>query len=306
MIAVIDGHYLLHRQLRQPEIADLRNSEDLPLGGVFGFVKSLRHIIGKHRGIQQCVVVFDGGHSERRKELYPEYKHRDFSDAAELDALGWTYQDRYDYQIEVLHDLLPVLGCRLLQLRGKEGDDVIWRITDLGPDALYLIVSDDRDMMLLVNDKVHLYRPMADQYITLRNYILHKPFVPTPDHYLMWKSCAGKKNEVPGVKGVGEKTLAQVVPDVLTFGELREAAKVHIDKRVRKIAECFDKVELSRDLADITLEEFTVAQDRVIRHVLESPACMDPSATLHQFGWMEFHSLIEDFEMWIPAFQRLR
>lgn len=306
MIGIVDGHYLLHRNLRQPELADLRNSERMPLGGVFGFVKSLRHILGKHRGIQQCVVVFDGGHSERRIELYPEYKHREHTDSEEVDELGWNYRDRYQYQLETLNDLLPVLGCRIAQLRGKEGDDVIGRITELRPEALHLIISDDRDMLLLINDKVHVYRPMAEQYVTLKNYVLHKPFMSTPFHYLMWKSCAGKKNEVPGVKGVGEKTLSPLIPRCKDFDNLYETAKSHTDKRVRKIAENFDQVRLSRELSDISLEEFTEDQDRFIEGVLDSPVRADTSAVLCQFDWMEFYSLIESFEMWVVAFQRLR
>ena len=66
-VLIIDGSYLLHRQLHQPRVSDLEN------GGVFGFLRSISKEIHNSKGFFP-IVAFDHGLSKRRVEIDPYYK----------------------------------------------------------------------------------------------------------------------------------------------------------------------------------------------------------------------------------------
>ena len=70
---IFDAHYLLHRILHTESYQKLTTSDGRFSGGLYGLLKILGNVL-KQFTPQRCVFAWDGGHSERRKELYPEHK----------------------------------------------------------------------------------------------------------------------------------------------------------------------------------------------------------------------------------------
>ena len=76
-ICIFDGSYLLHRQLKQTNLFELRNSELERTGGIYGFLNSFQKEI-KHNKEYFPIVCWDDGVSDRRLALYNNYKkHED-------------------------------------------------------------------------------------------------------------------------------------------------------------------------------------------------------------------------------------
>jgi len=203
-ILLIDGHHLLHRTAFIPELQVLKNSKGEPIGAAFGFIRSLRGAIRTFKP-KSCVVVWDSGRSKFRKELYPEYKaNRD--EKPKPEALL-----SIDDQKEICQGLLPYLTVKQLVIDGWEGDDLLHLILKTSYDEEdVIIITEDRDLLQLVEEGVSVYRPISDQLINDENF---EEMTGIPiELFVLRKAIVGDVSDnIVGVRGVGEKTTALVV-----------------------------------------------------------------------------------------------
>src|SRR5690606_22299255 len=82
-----------------------------------------------------------------RHEIYPEYK-----------ANRSTHSDEFYKSVELLYNMLEVMGIPVVGVSGYEADDVIGTICAQNPDIRKYIISSDKDFMQLVDDNTFLYR----------------------------------------------------------------------------------------------------------------------------------------------------
>ena len=170
-IVAFDGHHNLHRCLHVPVFQSL-SSNGVPTGGVYGGLQTIRHTLD-HFNARECVVVWDGGYSTYRKELYPAYKaNREPKTSAEQSEKE-EYLSVFGSQKILMTRVLHQLGCRILELSGVEGDDVLCAITRVNRNSerKLIIVSEDMDLAQLVANNVQLYRPVSDVLITVENFV---------------------------------------------------------------------------------------------------------------------------------------
>lgn len=73
-LMIIDGSYQLHRNLHVEEIANLKTSTGVKSGGVFGFLRSLNYAMKHCPSDYFPVICWDSRVSQRRLDLYPNYK----------------------------------------------------------------------------------------------------------------------------------------------------------------------------------------------------------------------------------------
>ena len=198
-VLLVDGHYLLHRTLRSPRMLGFATTDGVPTGGLYGFLRSFRAAATAVKGFHRCVVVFDGGSSLRRAQLYQAYRVREVDetplrpgaggvtlqlpltgyeagaalDLAEIDqkqasrerrstaADGISYYDLFRHQVRLVYAWLRFAGISTLRLKQREADDVIYQLTRLArADKLTsIIVTSDRDFYQLLDDRTHIYRP---------------------------------------------------------------------------------------------------------------------------------------------------
>lgn len=298
--------------LRQPQLALLSTAAGKPTGGVFGALKSLRSTLSALPEVTKAIVVFDGGHSKRRLELYPEYKgNREKKRAEEeVESDGLKYTDRFHLQLNYCKFLLPRMNLRVVCLSGKEGDDVVGMLASKLPDDLKVIMSDDKDMFQCVSETVQLWRPLASERVTVQNF--EELAGCSKKNFLIRKAIMGDASDnIVGVKGTKEGTIDPFFAEL--DGDLGDhpyermflAAQQHKSSRVKAIAQSLDIILRNIKLMDISQEQFT--DDEVARCIdlASRPTSLDVVAVKKMFEGFEFNSLINDFNSWITRFQLL-
>ena len=205
-LLIVDGSYLLHRQLHQKEIFELRAANGERSGGVFGFLRSL------NREILNCpeyfpVVVFDQGLCPRRVAADENYKHaKERAQQANViltpEESDCDYVEQYRIQRNKLIILLSFFGIPSIKIYNWEGDDIMYILSKLSRDSI--VLTDDRDMLQLLSPTCKVKRPMAKEMWTLESFLEDKNLSDTFE-YVICKAITGDGSDnIPGsCKGVG-------------------------------------------------------------------------------------------------------
>jgi DNA polymerase I len=247
-LVVIDAANTLYRAFFA--LPPLRNAEGLPTHAVYGFAQMLRKVIREERP-DAVVVAFDPpGGSTFRRALYPAYK-------ATRDA----QPEDLTMQLPVVRELVDAWGIPALEMEGYEADDVIATLVRRAPEDLeVVIVSTDKDLMQLVGERVRLLDTMKDRRIGPEE--VEARFGVPPDRLLDLRALVGDPSDnIPGVKGIGEKGAAKLLAEwgdlerLLAHAErvpakrAREALLAHAEaaRLSKRLATLRDDVPLALD-----------------------------------------------------------
>ena len=184
-----------------------------PMGGVVGFLGAVRSLAQQQRP-KRIIVAWEGGGSTRRRQLYPDYKgtrkpqrlNRFYGD--EIPA---TVENR-DEQVRTTIACLKHVPVMQLYVEGCEADDVIGYLcrTHLA-DAQVTIVSSDKDYYQLLCEKVRIWRPGRKSFVGVKEML--EEYGISPENFALAKAvCGDLSDNIPGVDGVGFKTLATRFP----------------------------------------------------------------------------------------------
>jgi DNA polymerase-1 len=222
-ILIVDGTNTLYRAFFA--IPGLRAPDGTPTNAVYGFVGTLQKVIREEQ--PDCVVaVFDARGKTFRDELYPAYK-------ATRDA----QPEDLSVQIPIVREIVEALSIPILEVPGYEADDVIATLVERAPAASRIaILSTDKDLMQLVSERVTLLDGVKDRRYGPAE-VEARLGVP-PERVLDLRALVGDPSDnLPGVKGIGEKGAARLIAE---WGSL-EAALEHrseiAQKRVREALE---------------------------------------------------------------------
>jgi len=211
-LVLIDAANFLYRAFFA--IPPLHNAEGLPTNAVYGFAQMLAKVIREERP-EYLVVAMDARGESFRRELYPEYKAHREAQPEDLSA-----------QIPLMRELCEAYGVSVVEREGFEADDVIATLVAAAPpDLAVRIVSTDKDLMQLVNERVELLDTMKDRRYGPAE--VTERFGVPPERVLDWRSLVGDPSDnIPGVRGIGEKGAAQLIQ---TWGSL-ENLLAHSDE----------------------------------------------------------------------------
>ena len=191
------------------------------IGGLTGFLRSLGYAIKLVRPTR-VIIVFDGkGSSTNKRYIYPEYKaNRGLKKITTWEVFE-TQQDESDAikgQIIRLVEYLKTLPVDLISIDKIEADDVIgWMTSQL--DGKITIMSSDRDYLQLVSDRITVYSPTKKKFYEPQ--MVLEEFGVTPKNFLTQKVLLGDSGDnVPGVKGLGSKTMLKLFPELGTHAEI--------------------------------------------------------------------------------------
>ncbi|MHC2255830.1 DNA polymerase-1 [Bradyrhizobium embrapense] len=219
-----------------------RKSDGLQVNAVLGFCnmlwKLLRDMPEDNRPTH-LAIVFDKSEITFRNKLYPDYKaHRP------------PAPDDLIPQFALIREAVRAFELPCLEQVGFEADDLIATYARLATErgATTTIVSSDKDLMQLVNDKVVMYDTMKDRRIG-RDEVIEKFGVP-PEKVVEVQALAGDSTDnVPGVPGIGIKTAAQLI---IEYGDLDQllfrAGEIKQPKRREALLENAEKARISRQL----------------------------------------------------------
>ena len=284
---LIDGYALIYRAFFAMIARPLttRHGENTSAAwGVTNFLLRLRerHQPGYLGWINDRGVSF-------RERLYPEYKATRQKLTAEL-------QQDFDRSVERIAQLLEAFRVPLVTVEGFEADDVIGTLAAKATDrgVLSVIVSGDKDFYQLIGPQVSLLNPgrsgpagVEEQWVDESN-ASERLGVP-PRQVIDYLALVGDSSDnVPGVKGIGEKTAVELLskyPDLETI--LSHAAEIPGKRAREALLAHTEEARLSKDLVTIRKDvPVTLDLDALRVKPFDGPRLTD------LFTELEFRSLI--------------
>ena len=252
-VLLIDGLNLFFRNFAMMNFV---NEQGVHIGGLGGFIRSLNSLINQIKPTS-VYVVFDGtGSSVNRKNLLPEYKSgRNLARITNWDSFD-SLEDEHDSKIDQIVRLIHYLKClpvKTLSLDKVEADDIIAYLSSILPskhNSQVFIVSNDKDFVQLVDDKVILFRPGDKEYYTKK--MVKEKFGVLAENFILYKTLLGDQSDkVAGVKGLGEKGLLKKFPElaerILTFQDIIEISAAKHKEHVVYSRVVFDMERLENN-----------------------------------------------------------
>lgn len=246
-LLVLDGNALLHRAWHA--IPPLTTKEGLVVNAAYGFAMIVEKMMEQHKP-DYMAVAWDLPGGTFRDEIYEDYK----AGRAEKE------QELYD-QIPLIQDILDAFGIPSIDAEGYEADDVIGTLsakaTKKGINTL--IVTGDLDSLQLVNEDSHVlfFVKGVSQTKTYDIAAVEERYGLSPDQIIDYKALRGDSSDnIPGLKGVGDKTATLLLQRYNTIEGIYEAIEVGEveEKYAKKFRGQEEEVETSRTLVTIVLD----------------------------------------------------
>ncbi len=284
---LVDGYALIYRAFFAMIARPLTTRRGENTSAAWGVTNFLLRLLERRRP-DYLAWVHDVGKSFRH-QVYPAYK-------ATREKLTAELQQDFDRSVERIAQILDAFGVRVVGVEGYEADDVIGTLASTasarGLEAV--IVSGDKDFYQLIRPGIALLNPgrggpaaVEEHWVDVSN-ASERLGVP-PERVVDYLALVGDSSDnVPGVKGVGEKTALELLK---TFGDLDAilaGAERISGKRAREaVLQHVDLARLSRELV-------TIRRDVPLPLDLESLriGAPDVARLTELFTELEFRSLI--------------
>lgn len=266
-LLLIDGLNSFFRYFLVSPQMDLNGS---PIGGTFGFVRSLMYFAEKFSPTD-IVVCWDGEHgSQKRRTILKEYK-----EGRKIPAPNRTFeftQDEIDKNRErqlnkIKEQYLPALPLKSLEYEYTEADDIISLVSFLENESQKIIISADKDFFQLLDEKTICYNPISES-ITTHKTLLEKYDISAKNFALARAVVGDSSDNLKGAKGVGLKSVAKLFPFLseqkeYTMRDILIHATENIDKSKKygTIVESFEYI--MKIYSVIQLRDSILPMDRI-------------------------------------------
>ncbi|MCU0846862.1 MAG: DNA polymerase I [Spirochaetes bacterium] len=280
---IVDGHALCYRAYFAFIKNPLINSDGQNTSAIFGFARMLLKLI-KEEKPDYIAVAFDPPKKSFRFELYPEYKANRQKMPPDLKS-----------QVEEIKNLVDVLGIKRLMEMDYEADDILGTVAKnlASRDMEVMLVTGDKDAYQLVGPNVRIYankKGITEYEIYDEKEVKSKLGLP-PGKVIDYMALTGDSSDnVPGVKGIGEKTAQKLIE---SFGSLEKLYE-RIDEIKGKQKEL---LIAQRDMAFLSRTLVTIKTDIPVDLDVESMKIPEifNDETKEYFRKMEMPSIIRDF-----------
>ncbi len=288
-VILIDSMAYIFRAYYSRSDGERRGPDGQATGASFGFLDFLLRLIARENP-SHIAAVFDSGPRCFRNDIFPDYKAN--RDATPEDLLP---------QFAQCEALAAAIGLPVFKLDNHEADDLLATLAvsccDEGREVK--IISGDKDLAQLVNEKVSVHDPSRNRRFTIRT--VPKHFGVRPEQMVDYLALTGDASDnVPGVRGVGPKTAGALLAahaDLDTvYGALDSIAELPIRGAKTlgaKLAEHRDSAYLSREL--VTLKR-DLPLDTGADDLLYTGADRDRCETL--FGELGFTHILPFVQNW--------
>jgi DNA polymerase-1 len=238
---IVDGYGFAFRAYHtQPSLT----YKGIPVGCIYGFTAMLIKLINDFKPLR-AVVVFDHGGRNFRHDIYPEYKQHRPPIPEDLKS-----------QLPLLRESAAALNFKIMEEAGLEADDII---ASLATHANFngdraIIVSSDKDLMQLINDKIWMFDPVKQEYIKKEEVI--KKFGIGPSHIVDFLAIVGDvADNVPGIKGLGPKTASELLNQYGSLQGIYDNIELITQKKRKEL------LETQKDNAFLSLELVKLKND---------------------------------------------
>ncbi|HJR76417.1 MAG TPA: DNA polymerase I [Nitrospiraceae bacterium] len=239
---LIDGSAYIYRAFFA--LPPLSNSRGLQTNAVYGFTTMLLKILREQKP-DYVAVVFDEGGTTVRHEEYKEYK-------AQRPPMPQGMQT----QIPYIHRVVEALAVPCIRQAGLEADDLIGTLARKAEARAMdvVIVTSDKDMFQLLTPATRIYDPVKDKWFGEAE--ARGRFGVDPKQVVDVMGLMGDSiDNIPGVKGIGEKTAAKLIAQFGTIEDLLDRIEeVTPPKTKQLLLDQADNARLSKRLATIQVD----------------------------------------------------
>ncbi|PYP52233.1 MAG: DNA polymerase I [Gemmatimonadetes bacterium] len=284
---LVDGYALIYRAFFAMIARPLTTRRGENTSAAWGVTNFLLRLLERRRP-DYLAWVHDVGESFRHR-TYPAYK-------ATREKLTAELQQDFDRSVERIEQILEAFRVPVVGVEGFEADDVIGTLATAASarDLQVVIVSGDKDFYQLIAPRIALLNPgrggpaaVEEHWVDQAN-AAERLGVP-PERVVDYLALVGDTSDnVPGVKGVGEKTALELLK---TFGDL-DAILAGAERISGKRAR--EAVQQHAELARLSRELVTIRRDVPLPLEFEALRVRAPDVArlTELFTELEFRSLI--------------
>jgi len=284
---IIDGNALIHRAFHAlPQTLTTKKGE--LVNAVYGFAMILLKVF-KDLEPDYIACTFDLGKPTFRDKIFKEYK------ATRVKA----DQSLYD-QIPRVKELVKSFNIPIFEKEGYEADDVIGTLvseSEKNEGLENLIVTGDLDTLQLIDEKTKVYtlKTGVTETVIYDESHVRQRYGLNPDQMIDFKALRGDPSDnIPGVRGVGEKTALELIKEFGSLEELYQAIEKRSPK-VKKIKERYlNLLKERKKEAFLSKKLATIVRDIKLKFNLEECSKKEYSRekVVQLFQELEFQSLL--------------
>ncbi len=274
---LIDGSgYIFRAFYALPPIS---RSDNLPVNAVYGFCSMLLKLLNeRHNPNEIIAVIFDKARKNFRNEIYPDYKANRSETPEELVP-----------QFAYIRKAVEAFNIASIEQANFEADDLIATYAtqaEANGDKV-LIYSSDKDLMQLMTPNIRIHDPLKNRDISEEDVL--KKFGVEPSKVIEIQSLIGDSSDnIPGIRGIGQKTAAELINKYGNLETLLENAKnIKQDKRRQIIIDGAENARISKKLATLRKD---VPVDFPLSSIVNCP--VEKNKVMNFLEEMEFKSLV--------------
>lgn len=243
-ILLLDGHSLAYRAFYALPEENFSTSTGQSTNAVYGFASMLLNTLRDEQPTH-VAVAFDVSRTTFRTEAYPEYK-----------ATRASSPEGFKGQVDLIRELLDVLGITRVEMPGYEADDLLATLATRarGAGLETFIVTGDRDALQLVDDTTTVLYPRkgVSDLARMTPAAVEEKYGLSPAQYPDFAALRGDPSDnLPGIPGVGEKTATKWIT---AYGSLTGLVD-HVDEVTGKVGdalrEALPQVLVNRQLTEL-------------------------------------------------------
>ncbi len=244
---LIDGNNLLFRSYYATAYNGnlMKNSKGFPTNALYGFINMINKILTEENP-EYIMVAFDKGKNFRH-EKYENYK------AGRIETPNDLLK-----QFPLAYKILDALGIVAISIDNYEADDIIGTFARMADeDDCYdaTIVSSDKDLLQLISKDVDVKLLKQKDYILMNEITFKETYGIEPIRIIDLKALQGDASDnIPGVKGIGEKTALTLLKEYETLEEIYDNIDRIKGKTKEKLISDKENAFFSKELATIYRE----------------------------------------------------
>ena len=241
---MVDGNNLLFRSYYATAYNGnfMKNSKGFPTNALFGLANMINKIILEEKP-NYMVVAFDKGKTFRH-EKYDFYKDGRSETPEELKV-----------QFPLAKEMLTALGIKYYEIDYYEADDIIGtfaKYCDMDENYDGLIISSDKDLLQLISNQVEMKLLKSKDYIKYNESSFKEEWGINPINIIDLKALMGDPSDnIPGVKGIGEKTALKLLHEYKTLNGIYENIDSIKGATKEKLLNDKDNAYMSYEIATI-------------------------------------------------------
>ena len=245
---LIDGMAIIYRSHFAMIKNPLINSKGQHTSAIFGLINAINKII-KDNNPDYIAMVLDSKEPTFRHEMFEDYK-----------ANREKMPDELVSQLALIDKVIEAFNIVSIRKPRFEADDIIGTIIEKvkDKDIDSYIVSSDKDLMQLVNEKTFIY-DLGNRFKPQTTYDVEKvrkKWGVNPNDIVELLTLVGDSSDnIPGIEGVGKVTAAKLLNEYKTIEKILENIDEIKNKRVRKgFFDGLKKIDLIKKLITIDKE----------------------------------------------------